>query len=115
MIRRGCSLYITASARKNGAATVSPGAKPAQQSRKISERKLTIGLDLGDRNSWYCVPEESGAVVLEQKLSTTPKAMKEVFGEMPCSRIALETGRLATVVTARREKTLPNGKTKELT
>jgi len=64
----------------------------AQQSRKISERKLTIGLDLGDRNSWYCVLEESGAVVLEQKLSTTPKAMKEVFGGMPRSRIALETG-----------------------
>ena len=24
----------------------------AQQSRNISQRKLTIGLDLGDRNSW---------------------------------------------------------------
>jgi transposase len=31
-------------------------------------------------------------VVLEQKLSTTPKAMKEVLGGMPRSRIALETG-----------------------
>ncbi|HET9406403.1 MAG TPA: hypothetical protein VFO39_04140 [Candidatus Sulfotelmatobacter sp.] len=28
----------------------------------------------------------------EQKLGTTQKAMKEVFGEMPGSRIALETG-----------------------
>lgn len=54
--------------------------------------KLTIGLDLGDRSSWYCVLDESGAVVLEQKLSTTPKAMREVFGGMPRSRIALETG-----------------------
>ena len=26
-----------------------------QQSRIISRQKLTIGLDLGDRNSWYCV------------------------------------------------------------
>jgi hypothetical protein len=24
-------------------------------SRNISQQKLTIGLDLGDRNSWYCV------------------------------------------------------------
>ena len=55
-------------------------------------QKLTIGLDLGDRSSWYCVLDESGTVVLEQKLSTTPKAMREVFGGMPRRRIALETG-----------------------
>jgi len=30
--------------------------------------------------------------VLEQKLGTTPKTMKEGFGGMPRSRIALETG-----------------------
>ena len=30
--------------------------------------------------------------MLEQKLGTTPKAMKEVFGMIPRSRIALETG-----------------------
>jgi transposase len=63
-----------------------------KQSRKISEQKLTVGLDLGDRSSWYCVLDESGAVVLEQRLSTTPKAIGEVFGGMPRSRIALETG-----------------------
>jgi transposase len=64
----------------------------AKQSRKTSEQKLTVGLDLGDRSSWYCVLDESGAVVLEQRLSTTPKAIDKVFGGMPRSRIALETG-----------------------
>jgi len=64
----------------------------AKQSKNFSEHKLTIGLDLGDRSSWYCVLDEAGSIVLEQKLSTTPKAMQEVFGAMPCSRIALETG-----------------------
>jgi len=64
----------------------------AQASRKISKQKLTIGLDLGDRTSWYCVLDESGTVVLEQKLSTTAKALREAFGGMPRSRIALETG-----------------------
>src|SRR6202034_1715670 len=64
----------------------------AQRSTKISRQKLTVGLDLGDRSSWYCVLDETGQTVLEQKLSTTPKAMKEVFGKMPRSRIALETG-----------------------
>jgi transposase len=64
----------------------------AKQSKNFSEQKLTIGLDLGDRSSWYCVLGEAGSIVLEQKLSTTPKAMQEVFGGMPRSRIALETG-----------------------
>ncbi len=60
--------------------------------RNFRNHKLTIGLDLGDRSSWYCVLDEAGEVLLEQKLGTTPKAMKEVFGGMPRSRIALETG-----------------------
>src|SRR5438445_6691820 len=59
---------------------------------KFVGQRLTIGLDLGDRSSWYCVLDEAGEVLLEQRLSTTPKAMKEVFGGMPRSRIALETG-----------------------
>jgi transposase len=29
---------------------------------------------------------------MEQRLSTAPKAIKEIFGAMPRSRIALETG-----------------------
>jgi transposase len=64
----------------------------AKQSRDFGEQKLTIGLDLGDRSSWYCVLDETGSVRLEQRVSTTPKAMREVFGGMPRSRIALETG-----------------------
>jgi transposase len=63
-----------------------------QQTRDFAEQKLTIGLDLGDRSSWYCVLEESGRVLLEHRLSTAAKAMREVFGGMPRSRIALETG-----------------------
>jgi len=64
----------------------------AGQSRNFSQQKLTIGLDLGDRTSWFCVLDEAGIVVLEQRLSTSPKAMREEFGGMPRSRIALETG-----------------------
>jgi len=63
-----------------------------KQTKNFSDQKLTIGLDLGDRSSWYCVLDEAGEVLLEQKLGTTPKAMKEVFGKVPRSRIALETG-----------------------
>ena len=61
----------------------------AKQSRNISQQKLTIGLDLGDRNSWYCVLDEAGQ---EQRVRTNGKTLREVFGAMPRSRIALETG-----------------------
>src|SRR2546423_5647614 len=64
----------------------------AKQSRKISQSKLTVGLDLGDRTSWYCVLDEAGRVLLEQRVSTTPKALREGFGGMLRSRVALETG-----------------------
>ena len=63
----------------------------AKQSGKISQQKLTVGLDLDDRTSWYCVLDEAGRVLLEQRVSTTPKALREVFGGMPRSRIALVT------------------------
>ena len=62
------------------------------QSRNISQQKLTIGLDLGDRNSWYCVVDEAGQIQLEQRIRTNAKALREVFGEMPRCRIALEIG-----------------------
>src|SRR5262252_3034491 len=64
----------------------------AMQGRNISQQKLTIGLDLGDRNSWYCVLDEAGRIQVEQRVRTTAKALQEVFGTMPRSRIALEIG-----------------------
>jgi transposase len=64
----------------------------AKQSGNVSEQRLTIGLDLGDRSSCYCVLDEAGKVVLEQRVSTTAKALREVFGAMPRSRVALEIG-----------------------
>jgi transposase len=64
----------------------------AKQIRNFSQQNLTIGLDLGDRSSWYCLLDEVGEVLQEQKLGTTPKAMREVFGGMPRSRMAVEIG-----------------------
>ena len=56
------------------------------------EGKLTIGVDLGDRWSSYCVLDEAGEILLEQKLATTPEAMKQAFEKIPRSLMALETG-----------------------
>jgi transposase len=63
-----------------------------KQRRNIFQQKLTIGLDLGDRNSWYCVVDEAGQIQLEQRVGTNAKALQEVFGAMPRSRLALEIG-----------------------
>src|SRR5690349_5630491 len=60
--------------------------------KSVFEGQLTIGVDLGDRSSAYCVLNEAGEIVLEHKLATTPEAMKQVFGSMPRCRIAMETG-----------------------
>src|SRR5580698_1159568 len=54
--------------------------------------RLTIGLDLGDRWSFYCALNEVGEVVREEKVPTTPEAMKRTFEKLPVSRIVMETG-----------------------
>lgn len=33
----------------------------AKQTMNFPQPKLTIGLDLGDRSSWYCVLDETGS------------------------------------------------------
>ena len=58
----------------------------------FEEPKLTIGLDLGDRTSHYCILDEAGNVILERSLPTTPKGIHPVLSKIPRSRIALETG-----------------------
>src|SRR5215831_5957291 len=59
----------------------------------LARRTLTREAnELGDGWSFYCVLDESGKVILEQKLATTPEAMKQTFAKIPRSRIAIETG-----------------------
>jgi len=53
---------------------------------KFAGQRLTIGLDLGDRSSWYCVLDEQGELRLEQKVATTPKAMKEYSARCRAAR-----------------------------
>jgi hypothetical protein len=47
-------------------------------------------MDLGDRNSWYCVLDESGQIQLEQRVRTNAKVLRKILDEMPHS--ALEIG-----------------------
>ena len=58
----------------------------------FKEKQLTIGIDLSDGFTYYCVLDEAGEVMVEQKLPTTKQGMKQVFSRIPRSRVALETG-----------------------
>src|SRR5947208_2772475 len=53
---------------------------------------ITIGLDLGDRSSRYCVLEGNGEVVQEGNVATTKKGLGQVFGGRKGCRMALEVG-----------------------
>lgn len=53
---------------------------------------LTIGVDLGDRSSRYCVVDEQGDVLLEGSVATTQTGLDRVFGTRPRCRVALEVG-----------------------
>jgi transposase len=54
----------------------------------FKEHKLTIGVDPGDRRSFYCVLDEASKILLEHKVPTTPEAMKQTFGKIPRSLVA---------------------------
>jgi len=51
-----------------------------------------IGIDLGDRWSRYCVVNQGGAVVEEDRVRTTPDAVAAKFGKLAATRIVIEVG-----------------------
>jgi transposase len=55
--------------------------------------KVTAGLDLGDKYSYLClIDTESGEIMEEGRLRTTPEALRRRFASEPSLRIAIETG-----------------------
>jgi len=55
--------------------------------------KMTAGLDLGDRYSYLClIDQESGEVMEEGRLRTTPEAFRRRFASERPMRIAIEAG-----------------------
>jgi len=59
---------------------------------KTRKRSLTIGMDLGDKTSRYCVLDSDGEIVREGTVTTTKKGMKQRFGSLAGCRIAIEVG-----------------------
>lgn len=54
--------------------------------------QLTVGLDLGDRSSRYCIVNDIGEVVVEGSFASTKKGLDQVFRAMARCRVALEVG-----------------------
>jgi transposase len=55
--------------------------------------KMTAGLDLGDKYSYLClIDSESGELIEEGRLRTTPEAFRRRFASESSLRIAIEAG-----------------------
>ena len=64
-----------------------------QQIEAVSkEENLTVGIDIGDRWSRYCVVNSKGATLIEGKLATTHQDLSKGFQSFARVKIAVEAG-----------------------
>jgi transposase len=71
----------------------SSGSKSPKTSKKATKAtNVTVGMDLGDKTSRYCMLDENGEVLRETSVATTKKAMTQVFATMKRCRVAIEVG-----------------------
>ena len=56
------------------------------------ESGLTVGVDLGDRWSRYCVLDAKGQILEEDTIASTGRAFRSLFGERPAARVVIEVG-----------------------
>jgi transposase len=75
--------------KKNSIVKQSP--KRASKARE-EKGSFTIGMDLGDKTSRYCLLDQAGAVVREGSVASSKRAMLQTFGGMKRCRIAIEVG-----------------------
>jgi transposase len=74
--------------KKNNTVTKSPRRKETVR----PTGRITIGMDLGDKTSRYCMLDGGGEVVKEDGVNTTKKGLAQTFGSMRRCRIAIEVG-----------------------
>ena len=53
---------------------------------------LTVGVDLGDRWSRYCVLDEEGQVLEADTVATTGRALRKLFSDLSAARVVIEVG-----------------------
>jgi hypothetical protein len=57
---------------------------------QAAARSITIGIDIGNRWSHYCILDEEGEVVDAGRFRTTPTSVGRHFQGVPAARIAIE-------------------------
>lgn len=60
--------------------------------RWSTSRGLTIGIDLGDQKSSYCVLDSSGAIQAEKRMLTSRESLELHLGSLAPSRMVMECG-----------------------
>jgi transposase len=68
------------------------GAQSPRRAAARGEGPITIGMDLGDKTSRYCILGADGEVRSEGSVATTKKAMLAKFSRMQRCRLAIEVG-----------------------
>src|ERR1700732_1406374 len=59
---------------------------------KGAQERVTIGMDLGDKTSRYCMLDNEGEILQEGQVATTKTGIVEAFGPLGRARIAIEVG-----------------------
>jgi len=66
--------------------------KGSKKSAVTTKPSKTVGLDIGDRYSYYCVLNADAELMEEGRIRTTEEALRRHFADSQRRRIALETG-----------------------
>jgi hypothetical protein len=66
--------------------------KRTVKKNRRTQESVTIGMDLGDKTSRYCVLNSEGEILREVQAATTKAGMLEKFGSLGRARIAIEVG-----------------------
>jgi len=66
---------------------------PGKESLAMPQHSVTLGIDVGDRHSHFCLLDtETGEVIEESRIATTPQAFERRFVGVGPMRVALEAG-----------------------
>ena len=66
--------------------------RPKASIKATKTTNITVGMDLGDKTSRYCMLDENGEVVREASVGTSKKAMTQVFGTIRPCQVGIEVG-----------------------
>lgn len=78
--------------KKNSIGCTSPKKNSKRCQSPTPKMRVTIGMDLGDKTSRYCMVDQEGQVLKESSVGTTRQAMTQVFARLGRCRVALEVG-----------------------